>query len=69
MGKVFEVIIDKSWCKGCSLCVDICPKQVLGMDDRQKAEAVEISKCIGCHQCENICPDLAITVKEAKSNG
>ncbi|SMG10287.1 4Fe-4S dicluster domain-containing protein [Dethiosulfovibrio salsuginis] len=69
MAKAFEVIINKPWCKGCSLCIDICPKKVLALDERQKAEPFEMAKCIGCRQCENICPDLAITVKEAENNG
>jgi len=69
LAKKFEVIINKTWCKGCSLCVEICPKKVLGIDDRQKAEPFEPEKCIGCRQCENICPDLAITIREAEKNG
>ncbi len=62
--KSFSVTVNAAWCKGCSLCVDVCPKSVLGLSDRLKAEAVNQDNCIGCRQCENICPDLAITVKE-----
>lgn len=69
MAKAFNVVINKSWCKGCSLCVDVCPKKVLELDERQKANPARMSDCIGCRQCENICPDLAITVREDVSNG
>ncbi len=64
VSKAFDVLINKSWCKGCGLCIAVCPKKVLELNDRAKSEAVRMADCIGCRQCENICPDLAITVKE-----
>ena len=66
MAKHFKVIIDKKWCKGCSLCVGICPKHVLELDEQVKSEPVRIGDCIGCRQCENVCPDFAMTVKESE---
>lgn len=62
----FTVSINEVWCKGCGLCIAICPKKVLEFNERVKSEPVRMDDCIGCHQCENICPDLAVTVKEAK---
>ena len=67
--KKFKVGINNVWCKGCSLCIGVCPKSVLALSERQKSEPVRESECIGCRQCENICPDLAITVKEDETNG
>ncbi len=67
LAKNFNVFITKNWCKGCSLCVEICPKKVLALDDRQKSEPFKMDQCIGCRQCENICPDLAISVKEKEA--
>lgn len=65
MPKKFEILINNSWCKGCSLCINVCPKKVLELDEvRGKSMAMRPEDCIGCRQCENICPDLAITVKE-----
>ncbi len=69
MAKKFEVIINKAWCKGCGLCVEICPKKVLALNERMKAEPVNPISCIGCKQCDNTCPDLAITVREDENNG
>ncbi|MCL2684445.1 MAG: 4Fe-4S binding protein [Synergistaceae bacterium] len=66
MAKRFSVVINKSWCKGCSLCVGICPKKVLKLDDQVKCELIGAGDCMGCRQCENICPDFAITVKESE---
>ena len=59
-----KLTINKEACKGCGLCVSICPKKVLELNDRVKCEGVRQDDCIGCRQCDNICPDLAITVKE-----
>ena len=39
-----------------------CPKQVLELDDKDKAVAVRSEKCIACKMCELRCPDLAIEV-------
>ena len=64
----FIVSIDEDWCKGCGLCIDICPKKVLEFNEKVKAEPARLDDCIGCHQCENICPDFAVTVREAKSD-
>ncbi|WP_029166196.1 4Fe-4S dicluster domain-containing protein [Aminiphilus circumscriptus] len=68
MSKQFDVLINKGWCKGCGLCIAVCPKNVLELDDRVKCEPVRMDDCIGCRQCENICPDLAITVKEREQD-
>ncbi|MDR2180573.1 MAG: 4Fe-4S dicluster domain-containing protein [Synergistaceae bacterium] len=68
MSKKFKVGVNTAWCKGCSLCMGVCPKSVLEMNDRMKSTPKREDDCIGCRQCENICPDLAITVKEAREN-
>lgn len=64
LAKQFEVLINKAWCKGCGLCIGICPKKVLELDPQVKCEPVRQEDCIGCHQCDNVCPDFAITVRE-----
>nr|WP_321295741.1 4Fe-4S binding protein [uncultured Sphaerochaeta sp.] len=49
------------WCKGCGICVYVCPKQVLTVTDG----LVHISfpdKCIGCTLCEISCPDFVLEV-------
>lgn len=60
--KLKEHRIDRDWCKGCGICVAFCPKQVLELDDKDKAVAVRIEECIACKMCEWRCPDLAVEV-------
>jgi 2-oxoglutarate ferredoxin oxidoreductase subunit delta len=60
--KKISIMINNAWCKGCGLCVGVCPKHVLELSDRFKSTPVRENDCIGCLQCENICPDLAVNV-------
>lgn len=64
--KASEVFINRDWCKGCNICVTFCPKDVLVLDEREKAVVIRPEFCIGCRLCELRCPDLAITVTTEK---
>ena len=55
--------INKQWCKGCGICVALCPKKVLGLTDG-KVDVVNLEACIKCKLCEYRCPDFAIFVRE-----
>lgn len=66
-----KTIIDEKVCKGCSLCVSVCPKKILELAaDRinpkgyNPAQCIDESKCIGCAMCAMICPDSAIEVEK-----
>lgn len=57
-------------CKGCGLCVSVCPGAVLAIDGSRvnvkgynPAYAQSPDKCIGCTSCALICPDVVITIK------
>lgn len=49
-------------CKGCGICVEFCPKQILTLNTLDKVEAVKPADCIACGLCELRCPDYAIFV-------
>lgn len=54
-----SLTVDKKWCKGCGICVEFCPKNVLEMKDG-KVNIKDLDSCIQCGQCELRCPDFAI---------
>jgi 2-oxoglutarate ferredoxin oxidoreductase subunit delta len=66
--KLKAVVINQEWCKGCGICVALCPKQVLELNIQGKATAVRPEDCICCTLCELRCPDLAITVVVNREN-
>jgi ferredoxin len=54
--------IHESACRGCRLCVDICPTKVLTFDEEKGLAVVgEIEDCIACLSCAYECPSGAIT--------
>lgn len=66
-----KVIFLDELCKGCGLCVSVCPKKILQLDqDRlnskgyHPASCVDQSLCIGCAFCAVQCPDSVITVEK-----
>lgn len=59
------VVIDDDKCiaeKGCRVCVDVCPLDILAIDeDRQKAY-MKYDECWYCMPCEVDCPTNAVKV-------
>jgi len=56
------VTINEEKCQGCGECVDICPNEVLGLEN-EKAVVVN-DDCAGCESCVETCPEDSITVEE-----
>jgi 2-oxoglutarate ferredoxin oxidoreductase subunit delta len=50
------------FCKGCGICVELCPKKVLELDELKKIRVVREADCSACRQCELRCPDYAIAI-------
>ena len=69
-----RITIDKELCKGCYLCVSVCPSELIYVSQslNQKGyypaefskgeDKTEDGKCTGCTICAIICPDIAIEV-------
>lgn len=58
-------------CKGCGLCVNACPKNLLQLSRERlnkkghsPVEITEPEKCIGCAFCATMCPDCVIKVEK-----
>jgi len=58
----FELILTLEWCKGCDICVKVCPERCLILNAEQKVELTDANACTGCRICEWLCPDFAIDV-------
>ncbi len=63
-------VIDNDKCKGCGLCVTVCPKNVLEISDKVNTKGyfpvfrARPEDCIYCAMCCTMCPDVAITISE-----
>ena len=62
-----RVVLDSERCKGCLLCVDVCPKKLLKKSDKFNSKGNSFvcfedakAECSGCALCAKRCPDLAI---------
>lgn len=51
--------VDAGKCKGCGICVNICPTGALTLND---IAAIDIHKCTGCGACVTECPFDAISL-------
>ena len=65
-----RIIIDVNSCKGCALCTNYCPVNILELDvttTNKKGYTPLITndpdKCIACGFCAMMCPDSVITVE------
>jgi indolepyruvate ferredoxin oxidoreductase beta subunit len=55
-----ELEIIPQWCKGCDICVRMCPEKCLELDEEQIVSIPRPDDCTGCRICEWLCPDFAI---------
>ena len=65
-----RIIVDENYCKGCSLCIVACPRDIIELDPDKltakgyhPARLIDEGRCTGCANCAVMCPDIAITVE------
>ncbi len=63
-------------CKGCGLCVDVCPKHVLALDPvvvnplgYHPVRLTDAASCTSCALCARICPDVIFEVYARPKGG
>ncbi len=68
-----KVTIDEALCKGCELCVSVCPRKIILLDERKlnakgynPAHVIDMEQCIACTMCAVMCPDSAIQVEKGE---
>ena len=75
-----KIIINTERCKGCVLCVIVCPKKGIIISDKSNksgyfpaqpvpsgVEGAPNADCTGCCLCALVCPDVAIEVQQDDS--
>ena len=60
--------VNELYCKGCELCLSVCPQHVLAIDLENLTPKgfhpvmLTGEGCTGCAVCALICPEAALTV-------
>jgi len=66
------IVIDIQGCKGCEVCLEACPSDVIGIAKEVNRKGYHYTymkdpdKCVGCANCAIVCPDGVITVYKLK---
>ncbi|MBW2148924.1 MAG: 4Fe-4S dicluster domain-containing protein [Deltaproteobacteria bacterium] len=61
--------IDANQCKGCGICVAVCPWNVLAVGEElsekgyRRITVMEPERCTACERCVALCPDFAIVAE------
>jgi 2-oxoglutarate ferredoxin oxidoreductase subunit delta len=63
------VKITQDKCKGCGLCITVCPQKILSLSvDTYNNKGIhpivliDPEKCVDCGLCSIMCPDMALEI-------
>ena len=65
---VKELHIREQQCKGCYLCIEVCPKGLLAIGTGinivgcYPVELTDETECNGCGLCATVCPDYVLQI-------
>ncbi len=64
-----RIHVDTTRCKGCFLCMAVCPTGAITPSGELGEKGYEIirvdrEKCVGCGSCYRMCPDYVIEIRE-----
>ena len=62
-----RIVVNELYCKGCELCAEACPQDVISMAERITAKGYHPAEliaegCTGCGICAVVCPEAALEV-------
>jgi ferredoxin len=60
---VVTLNLSEEKCIGCSMCVDVCPRGVIGMNGVGRAWIQDRDACMECGACSRNCPTGAFSVQ------
>jgi len=63
-GRDVRIELTLKWCKGCGICVDMCPAKVFTAEEGTgRAIVAYPERCSDCGLCELYCPDYVISLE------
>ena len=64
--RIPKIVIDQERCKGCDLCLELCPKKIFQESQEMGIKGFRIripklsTQCSSCGLCKYFCPEGAI---------
>ena len=68
-----QVYLIPERCKGCEICIELCPKKVLQVSENTNRKGYHLPEiilgmedaCVHCEFCTMVCPEFAIFTLES----
>lgn len=62
-----QLRVRRDWCKGCDICINACPENILELDETERIFVTDIDQCIFCGICAERCPDFCFSLELPKT--